>query len=409
MSTSLSAITNANTFGQWKDRTNQIITALGGTVTIGDSETNTGNIVIDGNISGTGTLFIDTIDATSSNASNLIAINADAKLTGELQINSTVATEVKYYLSDTLTWTVGTNATHTQFDIKKGTARLRIDEGVNSAGTITGVNLTIADDLLPDSISSDITGNAATATAWDTGRTIELTGDVTGTSGSFDGSGNLSFAVAVADNSHNHTISNVTDLDTTLSGKLSTGGGTLTGSLKINDEYNLQLGTDDTTKTTLRQGTFSTVSDCFSIVTTGAGGVNPDAYWSLPGSTLYIANNIDATIALSSTGSIVAEGDITAFGTVSDITQKENIVKIEGALDKIAKVSGYTYNYIGNSTPMTGVIAQEFEEVLPQVVYETKLLDGTMSKAVRHGNIVGLLIEAIKELKAEIEELKKDK
>ena len=409
MSTSLSAITNANTFGQWKDRTNQIITALGGTVTIGDSETNTGNIVIDGNISGTGTLFIDTIDATSSNASNLIAINADAKLTGELQINSTVATEVKYYLSDTLTWTLGTNATHTQFDIKKGTARLRIDEGVNSAGTITGVNLTIADDLLPDSISSDITGNAATATAWDTGRTIELTGDVTGTSGSFDGSGNLSFAVAVADNSHNHTISNVTDLDTTLSGKLSTGGGTLTGSLKINDEYNLQLGTDATTRTTLRQGTFSTVSDCFSIVTTGASGVNPDAYWSLPGSTLYIANNIDATIALSSTGSIVAEGDITAFGTVSDITRKENIVKIEGALDKIAKVSGYTYNYIGNSTPMTGVIAQEFEEVLPQVVYETKLLDGTMSKAVRHGNIVGLLIEAIKELKAEIEELKKDK
>lgn len=409
MSTSLSAITNANTFGQWKDRTNQIITALGGTVTIGDSETNTGNIVIDGNISGTGTLFIDTIDATSSNASNLIAINADAKLTGELQINSTVATEVKYYLSDTLTWTLGTNATHTQFDIKKGSARLRIDEGVNSAGTITGVNLTIADDLLPDSISSDITGNAATATAWDTGRTIELTGDVTGTSGSFDGSGNLSFAVAVADNSHNHTISNVTDLSTTLSGKLSTGGGTLTGSLKINDEYNLQLGTDDTTKTTLRQGTFSTVSDCFSIVTTGVSGVNPDAYWSLPGSTLYIANNINTTIALSSTGSIVAEGDITAFGTVSDITQKENIVKIEGALDKIAKVSGYTYNYIGNSTPMTGVIAQEFEEVLPQVVYETKLLDGTMSKAVRHGNIVGLLIEAIKELKAEIEELKKDK
>ena len=406
MSTSLSAITNANTFGQWKDRTNQIITALGGTVTIGDSETNTGNIVIDGNISGTGTLFIDTIDATSSNASNLIAINADAKLTGELQINSTVATEVKYYLSDTLTWTLGTNATHTQFDIKKGTARLRIDE---SAGTITGANLTIADDLLPDSISSDITGNAATATAWDTGRTIELTGDVTGTSGSFDGSGNLSFAVAVADNSHNHTISNVTDLSTTLSGKLSTGGGTLTGSLKINDTYNLQLGTDDTTRTTLRQGTFSTVSDCFSIVTTGASGVNPDAYWSLPGSTLYIANNINTTIALSSTGSIVAEGDITAFGTVSDITRKENIVKIEGALDKIAQVSGYTYNYIGDSTPMTGVIAQEFEEVLPQVVYETKLLDGTMSKAVRHGNIVGLLIEAIKELKAEIEELKKDK
>jgi len=406
MSTSLTEITNANTFGQWKDRTNQIITALEETVTIGDSETNAGNIVIDGNISGTGTLFIDTIDATAANASNLIAINADAKLTGELQINSTVAAEVKYYLSDTLTWTLGTNVDHTQFDIKKGSALLRVDE---TAGIISGANLTIADDLLPDSISSSITGNAATATTLATGRTITLTGDVTGTSGSFDGSGNISFAVAVADNSHIHSIANITDLSTTLSNKLSTGGGTLTGSLKINDTFDLQLGTDATTRTTLRQGTFSTVSDCFSIVTTGVGGTNPDAYWSLPASVLYIANGTDATIALNSTGSIVAEGDITAFGSVSDINRKENIVKIEGALDKISQVSGYTYNYIGDPTHMTGVIAQEFEKVLPQVVYETELLDGTVSKAVRHGNIVGLLIEAIKELKAEIEELKRDK
>jgi hypothetical protein len=58
---------------------------------------------------------------------------------------------------------------------------------------------------------------------------------------------------------------------------------------------------------------------------------------------------------------------------------------------------------------MTGVIAQELEEVLPEVVYETEMPDGTQSKAVRHGNIVGLLIESIKELKAEIEELKKEK
>ena len=59
---------------------------------------------------------------------------------------------------------------------------------------------TIGDAYLPASISSDITGNAATATKWATGRTISLTGDVTGTSGTFDGSGNLSFATTIAAN-----------------------------------------------------------------------------------------------------------------------------------------------------------------------------------------------------------------
>lgn len=106
---------------------------------------------------------------------------------------------------------------------------------------------------------------------------------------------------------------------------------------------------------------------------------------------------------------LVTEGDITAFGSVSDRNRKENIVKIDNALDKVSQISGYTFNYIGDDTPMTGVIAQELEEVLPEVVYETESPDGTQSKAVRHGNIVGLLIESIKELKAEIDELKKGK
>ena len=133
-------------------------------------------------------------------------------------------------------------------------------------------------------------------------------------------------------------------------------------------------------------------------------------YIELQGKSLAITNNDVLKISFSSSsGDIITEGDITAFGSVSDRTRKENIVKIENALDKVSQISGYTFNYLGDDTPMTGVIAQELEEVLPEVVYETEMPDGTHSKAVRHGNIVGLLIEAIKELKAEIEELKKDK
>ena len=104
-------------------------------------------------------------------------------------------------------------------------------------------------------------------------------------------------------------------------------------------------------------------------------------------------------------GTIIASNDITAFGSVSDINRKENIKPIENALNKVNSISGYTFNYKGDLTPMTGVIAQELEEVLPEVVYETEV-DGESTKAVRHGNIVGLLIEAIKELKSEVEELK---
>lgn len=101
---------------------------------------------------------------------------------------------------------------------------------------------------------------------------------------------------------------------------------------------------------------------------------------------------------------VTATGDITAFGTVSDINQKENIKPIENALDKVSKLGGYTFNYKNNkSTRMTGVMAQELLQVLPEAVYKT--IDGNTGEeiyAVRHGNVIGLLIEAIKELNEKV-------
>ncbi|NCZ53903.1 MAG: tail fiber domain-containing protein [Verrucomicrobia bacterium] len=65
---------------------------------------------------------------------------------------------------------------------------------------------------------------------------------------------------------------------------------------------------------------------------------------------------------------------------------------------------GVTYERIDSGTKGVGVIAQEMKEVLPEVVMDASSDDEFMS--VSYGNIVGVLIEAIKELKAEIEELK---
>ena len=100
-------------------------------------------------------------------------------------------------------------------------------------------------------------------------------------------------------------------------------------------------------------------------------------------------------------GSIVASSNITAY---SDISLKDNITSIPNALDKVLQIRGVTYNRndIEDNPQHTGVIAQEVEKVLPEVISENE--DGI--KSVAYGNMVGLLVEAIKELKAEIEELK---
>jgi hypothetical protein len=101
---------------------------------------------------------------------------------------------------------------------------------------------------------------------------------------------------------------------------------------------------------------------------------------------------------------IIAKGDITAFGTFSDERLKENLVKIDNALDKIDLMTGYTFNYIAQpDIRMTGVLAGDAKNALPELVYTTN----TGYDAVRYGNALGLVIEAIKELKYEVEELKK--
>jgi hypothetical protein len=89
-----------------------------------------------------------------------------------------------------------------------------------------------------------------------------------------------------------------------------------------------------------------------------------------------------------------------AWHSSSDARMKTDIVKIDGALDKLEKISGYTY--LKQGVPEAGVIAQEIESILPESVTTTelKLNDGSILKDARGINIngvVALLIEALKE------------
>ncbi len=113
------------------------------------------------------------------------------------------------------------------------------------------------------------------------------------------------------------------------------------------------------------------------------------------------------TTASTTAGEIRATGDITAFYS-SDIRLKENIVPISNALEKVNQISGNTYDWKegydevhshkGNDV---GVIAQEIEQILPQIV--TNRDNGF--KAVQYEKIIPLLIEAIKELSAKVNSL----
>lgn len=94
-------------------------------------------------------------------------------------------------------------------------------------------------------------------------------------------------------------------------------------------------------------------------------------------------------------GEIECRGNVKAY-YASDIRLKSNIKKIDGALDKIDKISGYTFDMDGKRE--AGIIAQEIKEVLPEVVGEFEK-DGERYLNVDYPKIIALLIEAIKELK----------
>ena len=128
-------------------------------------------------------------------------------------------------------------------------------------------------------------------------------------------------------------------------------------------------------------------------------------YWGGDGYTNFTNNGVYSG-QISPGGNLVMVGNITAY---SDIKLKENIKTIDSALEKTLKLRGVYYNRKDDETKTRkiGVIAQEIKEIIPEVVITSVNKEtGEETLSVDYGNIVGVLIEAVKELKAEIEVLK---
>ena len=228
--------------------------------------------------------------------------------------------------------------------------------------------------------SSALVTNLHTQTAdkWHTARTFTFTGAVTGANTAVDGSGNVT-------------------IDTTLGAGISIGLTSLSGNIVSN----IAAGTGVTVTGTLGPGWTPTVSIGQAVGTTNH---------------VQFAGIGVGTTPSGISGEIRTTGDITAFWS-SDIALKENISVIDHALEKLNNIRGVQFDWKDSHIQQrggedgyfvrkhdVGVIAQEVEQVLPEIV--AKKENGTLG--VRYEKLVSLLIEAVKELDSKVKSLENE-
>jgi uncharacterized coiled-coil protein SlyX len=159
-----------------------------------------------------------------------------------------------------------------------------------------------------------------------------------------------------------------------------------------------ELTIEDKTITVASGSADSAAADGAGIIIAGA---SKSITWNHGNSRFDISDDIQVA------GNIQATSDVIAFSS-SDKKLKNNIKPIPWALDKINKIGGYTFDWNEDKQDIykgtdVGVIAQEIEEVLPELVQTRE----NGYKAVKYDKLVSLLIEGIKDLSAEVDELKR--
>lgn len=161
---------------------------------------------------------------------------------------------------------------------------------------------------------------------------------------------------------------------------------------------------------TTNSSTTGTASQRWKSIFTGAGAAATPSLSFSPTNTITtgLYSSAEGTISFSSggvyAGQIASGGNMTMVGNItanSDSRLKKDLEVIDNALEKVHQLTGYTYTRIDTGDRQTGIIAQDLEKVLPEAV-----LQNDEYKSVAYGNIVGLLIEAIKELSQEVSALR---
>ena len=186
---------------------------------------------------------------------------------------------------------------------------------------------------------------------------------------------------------------------------------TVTNAATGNDPYIVATGNDTNIDLGLSGKGTGGVAVFGTMYATGNIGLDSTDYISFTNNTqmdVYLNGNNE--FRFEADGDFHADGDVVAFSTtVSDERLKSDIAKIDGAVDKLEQLNGYTFTYTADGKQSAGVIAQEVEKILPSAVSEKELPlktdDGIAYKTVQYDQLHALLIEAVKELSARVKEL----
>jgi hypothetical protein len=162
---------------------------------------------------------------------------------------------------------------------------------------------------------------------------------------------------------------------------------------------NLSVSGNITSGGSITAGSSISTTSSVSVGSTSQGTISADnSYLYLKGPAIQFQNSSSTSIGtVDSSGNLVMSGNVTAY---SDANLKTEVTTIQNALSLVDRMRGVKYTRIDSGRRGIGVIAQEMQEVVPEVVHDTH---GTLS--VAYGNLVGILIEAIKELSDKVEAL----
>ena len=345
------------------------LTSVTATTFYGSLNGNAANVTTNANLTGDVTSVgnATTLATVNTNVGtfNSVTVNAKGLVTAASNVNTVTAA---FQFSDTTQSTSSSTGGVTML------GGLGVAKNIYAGGNIFGANLSgtnTGDQTLPTTLPASDVYAWAKASVKPSYNFSEISSStISATTGTFSGA--ISASNLSGTNTGDETLATIkTKLGiTTLSGS-NTGDQTLPTTLPHNG-----------TALSATTGTFSNVTDSTSS-TTGAvtivGGLG-------------VAKSIYAGLTISAVGNITS---------TSDSRFKTNLQRITSALSKVNQLNGYTFDRTDIETSrQTGVIAQEVLLVLPEAVTGTK-----DAYSVAYGNMMGLMIEAIKELNAKVTDL----